>query len=233
MTNRPRVGISTNYMQLGSYLQFHIRDKYVQALYDYGALPVLIPNLEDKSVLRQYLEMVGALIIIGGRDYPPGLYGEPAHPQTEPMEMQRALSDMYLVELCLQMHKPLLGICAGMQLLNIFFGGKLIQHLDNVDYHYGEKEHPIEITDSRWLKRILGWDRCIVNSNHHQGVDPLHLGQGLTPVAFSPEGGIEALEYDSDSMILGIQWHPERMHDLEHRKRIFAYLTGISENSGY
>ncbi|MBP7310635.1 MAG: gamma-glutamyl-gamma-aminobutyrate hydrolase family protein [Candidatus Cloacimonetes bacterium] len=230
MEQRPLIGISTNYMKLGSYMQFHIRDKYVNALYDHGALPLLIPSIADKTLLNQYLEMVQAVIIIGGMDYPPELYGEQTHPKTEPMEMQRALSDMYLVELCLQMQKPLLGICAGMQLINIFFGGKLIQHLDNLEMHHGEKEHEIRISGGRWLKPILGWDSCIVNSNHHQGIDPQHLGKGLSPVAFSPDGGIEALEYEADSMILGIQWHPERMRDLEHRKSIFEYLCRLSDN---
>lgn len=224
MTHRPLIGISTNYMQLGSYMQFHIRDKYVNALYDHGALPILIPSFEDKAILKQYLERVQAVIIIGGLDYPPQLYGEQAHLKTEPMEMRRAASDMLIVELCLEMSKPLLGICAGMQLINIFFGGKLIQHLDNLEMHYGEKEHPIAIKEGRWLKPILGWDSCIVNSNHHQGIDFKHIGMGLTPVAFSPDGGIEALEYESKSMILGIQWHPERMRDLEHRRKIFEYL---------
>jgi len=227
MNLRPQIGISMNYMQLGKYQQFHVRDKYLNALYEHGALPVMIPCLPDKDLLRQYLEQVKCLIIIGGNDYPPALYGETPHPEAEIMEMQRAESDYMLVELCLEMKKPLLGICAGMQLLNIYFGGKLIQHLPNVVMHFGEKEHPIRITESRWLSKILGWDSCIVNSNHHQGANPEYIGKGLKPVAFAPDGGIEAMEYDAEQMVLGIQWHPERMRDLEHRKRIFEYLKNL------
>lgn len=224
MMNRPIIGISMNYMQLGSYMQFHLRDKYVNALYEHGALPLLIPSFEDKILLKQYLDMVQGLIIIGGMDYPPALYGEEADLLTEPMELRRAKSDMLLVETILEAKKPLLGICAGMQLLNIYFGGKLIQHLDSLDTHYGEKYHEIEITDSRWLGQIFCEKSLKVNSNHHQGLDPLHIGKGLKPVAFAKDGVVEAVEYASEQMVLGIQWHPERIEDLEHRKRIFDFL---------
>lgn len=225
---RPIVAISMNYMQLGTYMQYHIRDTYVQALYDHGALPLLIPCSDDKEVLRQYLKMAGALIIIGGMDYPPRLYGEELHPKTEPMEMHRAISDRLLMELVMELDKPLLGICAGMQLINIYFGGKLIQHIDNLDYHFGEKYHPVRISNSRWLKEIFPIPDIIANSNHHQAVDPAHIGNDLTPAAFSPDGGIEALEHSRETMLLGIQWHPERITDLGHRKLIFDFLVALA-----
>ena len=228
IVKRPVIGISMNYMQLGSYMQFHIRDKYVQALYDYGALPLLIPSFDDKTLLKQYLDMVQGLIIIGGMDYPPEMYGEAPHPKTEAMETRRAISDWMLMDLVLECGKPLLGICAGMQLINIYFGGKLIQHLDSYDVHFGEKYHEIAVQDSQWLSKIFPTDCLVVNSNHHQGIDPLFIGKGLKPVAFSEEGGIEALEYEGKQMILGIQWHPERISDLQHREQIFRYFVEIA-----
>jgi len=226
MKTRPKIGISMNYMRLGSHKQYHIRNKYINALYDYGALPVLIPCFEDKEILRQYVQMVNSLIIIGGMDYPPELFGENPHPKTEPMEMRRAKSDYYLLDLALELNKPVLGICAGMQLINIYFGGKLIQHLDNLDLHYGEKEHQIRIADSRWLSRIGEGDSLIVNSNHHQGINPDFIGANLKPVAWTMDGCIEALEHTGEQCILGIQWHPERMKDIEHRERIFSFFIG-------
>jgi len=224
MNNRPLIGISTNYMKLGSHKQIHIRDRYISALYDYGAFPVLIPCFEDKELLRQYVSMVKSIIIIGGMDYPPELYGEDIHPKTEIMEMRRVKSDYYLLDLAMEHNKPVLGICAGMQLINIYFGGKLIQHLDNLDIHYGEKEHLVTQSAGRWLSQIEHRESFIVNSNHHQGIDTGFIGKNLVPVANSEDGGIEALEYTGDQCILGIQWHPERMRDLHHRKAMFEFF---------
>jgi putative glutamine amidotransferase len=202
----------------------------LDALFKNGALPILIPSIEDKQVLMQYLDMVSFIIIIGGLDYPPFLYKEKQHPKTEPMEMHRAISDLYLLDLALKMGKPVLGICAGMQLINISFGGKLIQHLDNVDIHYGEKMHDIYVQkDSYWLSQIIPEGKILVNSNHHQGVDPTHIGKGLKVAAVSSDGCIEALEYNSEQMILGIQWHPERMQDTDHRYRLFDFIIHFNQ----
>ena len=229
MDLQPKIGIGLNYMHLGEYMQFHIRDKYLEALFANDALPILIPPIEDKDVLRQYINMVSALIIIGGLDYPPELYGEKPHPKTEPMERRRAISDFYLLDLILETGKPVLGICAGMQLMNIYFGGKLIQHLDNLDIHYGEKMHKIYVQkDSRWLSKIIPEGKITVNSNHHQCVDPAYIGKGLKVAALSPDGCIEALEYNSEQMILGIQWHPERMQDIEHRNCLFNFIINFN-----
>jgi len=228
MKQRPVIAVSMNYMQLGTYLQDHIRDTYVQAIYDYGALPLLIPCSEDKDLLRQYLALAGALIIIGGMDYPPALYGEAPAPESDPMEARRAASDFLLMDLVMEMDIPLLGICAGMQLINIYFGGKLIQHIAQLETHFGEKYHPIRLEGSSHLTGIFPATDLIVNSNHHQAVDPRFIGRDLRPIAFAEDGGIEALEHSRKTMLLGIQWHPERITDLGHRKLIFEHLTKLA-----
>lgn len=226
--DRPVIGISMNYMQLGSYHQFHVRDKYVDAVYNNGALPLLIPCMTDRDCLRAYLNKVGALIIIGGMDYPPSLYGEEAHPLTEEAHPRRSKGDYALLETALELNKPVLGICAGMQLLNIFFGGKLIQHIREYDAHFGERSHEVRILGGRWLPQIFGRERIRVNSNHHQAVDPRFLGKGLRIVAQAEDGMVEALEYESPQMVLGIQWHPERIADPELSKPIFEFLNKLA-----
>jgi putative glutamine amidotransferase len=228
--DRPVIGISINYMQLGSYHQFHVRDKYIDAVYNGGALPLPIPCTEDKSALRQYLDIVGALVIIGGLDYPPSLYGQEPHPKTEIAHERRAKGDYALLETALEMKTPVLGICAGMQLMNIFFGGKLIQHIGNLDAHFGEKYHQVKILGGRWLPLMLNKEEVLVNSNHHQAVDPEHIGKGLTVVARADDGMVEALEYESDTMVLGIQWHPERITDPELSRAHFDFLNRLAGN---
>ncbi|HNT52570.1 MAG TPA: gamma-glutamyl-gamma-aminobutyrate hydrolase family protein [Candidatus Syntrophosphaera sp.] len=230
--SRPVIGISMNYMKLGSYHQFHIRDKYIDALYDNGALPLLIPCMDDKACLRDYLGRVGALVIIGGLDYPPDLYGQDLHPKTELAHERRVKGDYALLETALELKVPVLGICAGMQLLNVFFGGALIQHIQELDAHFGEKYHPVKILGGRWLPQIFGRDEITVNSNHHQGVDPKRIGKGLTIVARTEDGMIEALEYETEQMVLGIQWHPERIVDPEVSRTHFMFLNRLAESAG-
>jgi putative glutamine amidotransferase len=226
--DRPVIGLSMNFMKLGSYHQFHIRNKYIDAVYDYGGLPLPIPCLTDEAALRQYISKIDGLIIIGGMDYPPEMYGQTAHPKAEIMHERRATSDPLLVKLILETNKPVLGICAGMQLLNICTGGKLIQHMETTDNHYGEKYHEITLTASRWLSQIVPSEKIIVNSNHHQGIDPLYVGKGFKVVATAYDGVIEAMELAGEQMVLAIQWHPERITDLAHRKLIFEYFIGIA-----
>jgi putative glutamine amidotransferase len=215
-----------NYMQFGSYHQFHIRDKYIDAVYEHGGLPLPIPCLTDETAMQQYVDIIDALIIIGGMDYPPEMYGQEVHPKADIMHERRATSDPLLVSLILKTNKPVLGICAGMQLLNICQGGKLIQHLEQVDNHLGEKYHEITITESRWLSQIIPGKTITVNSNHHQGIDPNYIGKGFKVVATAADGVIEAMELEGDQMVLAIQWHPERITDLEHRKRMFEFFIG-------
>jgi putative glutamine amidotransferase len=221
---RPIIGLSMNYMQLGSYHQFHIRDKYIDAVYEHGGLPLPVPCLADETALQQYIDMIDGLIIIGGMDYPPEMYGQEPHPKADIMHARRATSDPLLVSLILQTQKPVLGICAGMQLLNICTGGKLIQHLEQVDNHLGEKYHEITLSDSRWLSQIIPGKTLVVNSNHHQGIDPNYIGKGFKVVATTSDGVIEAMELEGEQVVLAIQWHPERITDLEHRKRIFEFF---------
>ena len=114
------------------------------------------------------------------------------------------------------------------QLMNIYFGGKLIQHIENLDAHFGEKYHPVRILGGRWLPRIFGKDEITVNSNHHQGVDPQHIGQGLQVVAKAEDGMVEALEYEAPQMVLGIQWHPERIIDPEVSRPVFQFLNELA-----
>lgn len=224
MSSKPVIGLSMNYMQLGSYHQFHLRNKYVDAVTGHGALPLPLPCTSAPEDIDHYLSLIDALIIIGGLDYPADMFGEEPHPKIDPADPRRAESDPLFFHAALKAGLPILGICAGMQLMNIALGGKLIQHLDTAEYHTGENYHPVNITGGRWLPQIFGSDQITVNSNHHQGLNPAFIGHGLSICALAPDGIIEAVEYDAPQMVLGIQWHPERITDLIHRKAIFDFL---------
>ncbi len=221
---KPIIGLSMNYMKLGSFHQFHIRDTYIDAVVKFGGIPLLVPCISDPEIVDQYLEIIDALIIIGGLDYPPEMYGQKPHPSVDLAHERRVNSDPILFNKAKDKGIPILGICAGLQLMNIVTGGQLIQHLETVETHLGETYHHVKITGGRWLKRIFGKNEITTNSNHHQGANPLFVGNGFEAVAFAEDGVIEAIEHESENFILGIQWHPERIKDLPHQKKLFSFL---------
>jgi len=224
MPERPVIGISMNYTLLGSYEQFHVRNRYLDAVFDNGGLPLPLPCTPDREMIRQYLDKVGALIIIGGLDYPSGMYGQAPHPKLDAVHQRRAEADLPLFKEALRLGIPILGICAGAQLINIARGGQLIQHLEPGDMHIKENYHPVKVQGGRWLPAIFAKDELTVNSNHHQALDPEYIGQGLRVVATAPDQVVEAVELDVPQMVLGLQWHPERITDAEHRARVFQFL---------
>lgn len=221
---KPVIGLSMNYMKLGSFHQLHIRDTYVDTIIKFGGIPLLIPCVNDPEIVDQYLDMVDFLIMIGGLDYPPEMYGQKPHPSVDIAHERRVKSDPVLFTRAKEREIPILGICAGLQLMNIVSGGQLIQHLETVDYHLGETYHHVSITGGKWLKRIFGKSEISTNSNHHQGANPLFIGNGFEAVAYAEDGVIEAIEYTGDQFILGIQWHPERIKDTPHQKKLFGFL---------
>ncbi|MBP7205371.1 MAG: gamma-glutamyl-gamma-aminobutyrate hydrolase family protein [Candidatus Cloacimonetes bacterium] len=223
------IGLSMSYMQLGKYFQFHVRDTYIDAIYANGGLPFPIPCTDNKAALKKYLEPLGSVVLIGGQDYPPELYGQKPHPETQKMHERRVRGDLALLETALELNKPLLGICAGMQLINIHFGGALIQHIAEAEAHQGDKLHRVRILGGHWLPRIFGREQILVNSNHHQAVDPERLGTGLEIVAVAEDGMVEAIEYRAEQMVLGVQWHPERIRDQAASRPLFKFLSELAQ----
>lgn len=181
-----------------------------------GAVPVLCPSIERPELIESLLDIADGVLLIGGRDYDPHSYGEKPHPETV-MTRMRPKFDLVFARAALRRELPILGICAGCQLLNIVTGGKLVQHLGNAEAHRGGTTHAAKVTSPGFFCRALGvapGAEVTVNSYHHQAVDPEHLGAGvrITGVAF--DGSIEAVEIPGERMVLGVQFHPERMDDL-------------------
>ena len=152
----------------------------------------------------------GGLVLCGGGDLDPGLFGQ-ENRGSHPPDPARDRSELELVRAYLAWGKPVLGICRGMQVLNVALGGTLLQDLgaERNALHRGERDvfHPIEIAPGSLLERLFG-PGCAVNSAHHQGVD--RLGQELLLTAWAPDGTAEGLEH-SRLPAVGVQFHPERL----------------------
>jgi len=208
---RVPIGISMNFRRGEQSYVFDLGGNYADAIYEAGGMPISIPCFNDEDTLNQYLDKVAFLVFVGGHDYPPEIYNEPRHEKVETMDERRAEYDLLLFKLAFERKIPIVGICAGMQLINISMGGKLIQHLDNHEFHQPENYHTLTIKNSKWLSQIFPDETIVVNSLHHQGVKPEYLGKDLNAVAFAPDGLIECVEYNGEQVCMGVQWHPERV----------------------
>jgi len=157
----------------------------------------------------------GALLLTGGTDVDPGLYGRTPQVESDDPDAERDELELALLQRAMAAGMPVLAICRGMQLLNVAYGGSLVQHLDSVDTHRvrpPEVEiyapvHTVEITDRTKLAAAIGAGMHGVNSRHHQAVD--RLGEKLIISARSPDGVIEGIERSDLRFVVGVQWHPE------------------------
>lgn len=189
--------------------------QYAERVSDSGAVPLLMPSIEKPELIGSLLDIADGVLLIGGKDYDPRSYGETPHPETA-MTRRRPHFDLAFAAAALRRDLPILGICAGCQLLNIVTGGKLIQHLDNAPEHRFTT-HEAKVTGPGSFSRALGLppgSTLTVNSFHHQAIDPEHLGTGLRITGRAFDGTIEAVEMPGPRMVLGVQFHPERMDDI-------------------
>jgi putative glutamine amidotransferase len=193
-----------------------------------GGVPVL---LTPTAHVDELLDTLDALVLQGGGDVHPGEYGQELHPKTNTIDRRRDAFELALLARARERALPVLGICRGIQLVNVAYGGTLVQHLADVsplDHEQIDRwdglAHPIEIAEGSRLHAVLGERRIEVNSVHHQAVD--RLGEGLRPVALAEDGVVEAVEHASDP-VLAVQWHPEwsAKVDWERQRRLFEALV--------
>lgn len=199
-----------------------------------GALPLMIPSISEKGDFHAndldpagYAKELDALILQGGADVHPKLYGETPLPSPYEYDEARDLYEMALIEAFIKEGKPILGICRGFQLLNVYFKGTLHQDLEynglpghlNISENRNH-EHKINLADGGFLSEFYGEKNSgSVTSIHHQGIKL--LGQNLNTEATSPDGLIEAFSHEGENYIVGVQWHPE-FHDEKQNKHLDA-----------
>ena len=195
---------------------------YVSMIDEAGGIPLIIPPAGDMTNL---LKSIDGLIISGGPDVSPTLYGQNPGPMTKEFYPNQDETEIGLISSALEMDMPLLGVCRGMQILSIAHGGSLHQHLDDTPGHEGHggydgesTDHGVIVEKDSILAELMGTS-FFVNSTHHQGVaDPGSLN--VSAIA-EHDGLIEAVERRDKKFCLGVQWHPERKgHDL-----LFAALV--------
>lgn len=177
-----------------------------------GGIPIASDAWSDPAAL---VERIDAVVLNGGSDLDPATYGAEPDPATDEPNPRRDEFELKLASTAIELGLPLLGICRGMQTINVALGGTLVQHLDAVSdvRHYVREPwdspvHEVEFEAGSALREAMGREAMGVNSVHHQGID--RVGDGLRVVARAPDGTIEAIA-DEGRSILGVQWHPEFM----------------------
>lgn len=226
----PLVGVST-YLERAQQGVWDVRaaflpEQYLAGVTGSGGIALLLPP-QDPEAADAAISGMDGLILTGGADVAPELYGEQRHPSTDPARHDRDAWELALFRAAERRHMPVLAICRGLQLVNVARGGTLQQHLpDSLGterYRLGGgvfAENAITISDDTVLSEILGAGETHVHSYHHQGIG--QLGKGLVVAARSDDGLVQAFVDASTPHIVGIQWHPEENAD---DRRLFENLV--------
>jgi putative glutamine amidotransferase len=218
---KPLIGIVGNLLidqggMFPGYERAYVNNDYVQSILNAGGTPFILPLISDYESVKCQIEAVDSIVISGGYDVNPLIYGE------EPTQKQGFLCperddyDLMVIKAAMELNKPILGICRGLQILNAALGGTIYQDLSQIEgcyiKHVQESRpevagHTTEIVSGTKLYDVLG-GKVITNSFHHQAVKD--LAPGFKVAARAKDGVIEAIEKE-EGFVIGIQWHPEMM----------------------
>lgn len=235
--NKPLIGIASDVLHLdGERDRAFVFTTYIEALKRAGAVPVLVPPQPENAA--DVVEGLDGLLLAGGDDCDPSEYGEEKHPTCDPMDPQRQRNDLGLAKAAREHGIPTLGICLGVQVMNVAAGGTLIQDIESsVDTeinHASEPSdrhrHDVLIDAATNLGRILGAQELNVNSSHHQAVG--RVAEGLRVNSHAPDGVVEGLEDPAHPFYVGVQWHPEDMPGEASATAIFGAFVEAARNYG-
>lgn len=218
-----------------------VPQSYLNALEAVEAVPLLIPITSQESTVDGLYQHLDGLLLVGGVDLDPGLYGEAPHPKLGKVDAQRDWVELTLTRRALDDGLPLLGICRGIQTLNVACGGTLWQDIDAQvpeanphtfypNHPYNLLAHNVQLEAGSRLAEALGSQDVQVNSLHHQAVKD--VGTGLQITGRAPDGLIEALEGNGKAWVVAVQWHPEwLLEDDPRMKRLFGSFVASCTNS--
>ena len=194
-----------------------------------GGAPLIVPPFAPEKDVEAILDRVDGVVMSGGPDIHPCLYGQEETPELGPVDLGLDRFEIGFVRRALERDLPMLGICRGAELLNVARGGTLIQHVDG---HRQTEEarvptHDVRVEEGSRLAEVLSSTNVAVNSFHHQAIDA--LGGGVRAVGWSADGLVEAIELAGPDFAIGVQWHAEGLIDEPHHLALFARFVSAAQ----
>ncbi len=228
----PLIGLTANFSPAddGKFGTIQVGESYVQAVLKAGGLPVVIPVGLSGLELQALIERLDGILLTGGSDVNPARFQGPDHPRVYGIDDRRDELEITLVQRAVETGRPFLGICRGVQVINVALGGNLYTDIADQmtgalrhDYYpsipRNHLAHAVSIEKDSVLAQVLGGVSMEVNSLHHQGLD--RLAPNLRTVARAPDSLIEAVELPGHPFGVGIQWHPEWLQEHAPQRRLF------------
>lgn len=245
MARRPRILVSpdleTRPTKRGPLLDVVAVDRpYIARLLEEGATPVIVPIGLDDDAVADLVDVTDGLLLTGGDfDVDPALFDEPPHPKLGTLKPARTTLELALLREARRRGRPILGVCGGLQLLNVERGGSLWQDLPSqrtspIGHSQTQTKdlvgHGVMVVPGTRLAGLCGDGPLGVNSTHHQAIKG--VGEGLVVSAIADDGLVEGIEDPSLPFCIGVQWHPESMHGDAHRAIYRGLIRAAADGTG-
>lgn len=236
---KPLIGLTSQYGYSNNIKFNKINYTYIDAIKKAGGVAIILPVVDDKESINRYLNVLQGIVLTGGEDVSPLLYGQEPSREVDTISFDRDRMEMEIIKEAYSKDIPILGICRGIQIINVALGGTLYQdiykeipesigHISG--FSIGGAYHSIDIVKDSIMYEIFNKDRIQVNSQHHQSVKD--LGENLKINALSLDGVIEGIESTNDRFVLGVQFHPEAMIERHQEMlKIFNHFISYCKSS--
>lgn len=239
---QPIIGISAGRERSDTNIQkICLIDKYVEAVSLSGGIPLVIPTGLSGKAIPNLIQNIDGILLTGGGDIETKRFNGEDHPKVYGVDIERDQLEIDLVHAAIENSKPLLGICRGIQVINVALGGDLYTDISDQksealrhdwfpNYPRDLLAHEVVIESDSILLSLIGLKQFMVNSLHHQAIH--NLSERLSASAFSPDGIVEAVEMKNHPYLIGVQWHPEWIYSIEPTNRIFVSFINAAKTHG-